>query len=157
MAKSPKGKPTKYPREKILDIFKGWFQTEPSIYPPNLENMVVCKAGKIVREDNQKVVGISEEEYNLYNAVDVKYNTIVYEFVPMGKRQTKLEADGDYILKIKTIENTPWSFGSCCACWKNKERNFTNTVRTPHPYDSNVKDLQWMCYGCGKAYSAGQG
>ncbi len=64
MVKSTKGKSTKYPRDKILDICKGWFETEPSIYPPNLENMVVWwKAGKIVRENNQKkvIVGITEE------------------------------------------------------------------------------------------------
>jgi hypothetical protein len=142
MAKSTKGKSTKYPRDKILDLFKGWFETEPSIHPPNLEMMAVWKADKIVRDNNQKkaIVRITEEEYNLYNAVDAKYNTIVYEFVPMGKRQTKLEASGDYILKIKTIENTPWSFGSCHACWKNKERNFTNSVRTPHPYHSKIND-----------------
>jgi hypothetical protein len=74
----------------------------------------------------------------------------VYDFVPMGKRQTKFEADGDYILKIKTIENTPWSLGSCHACWKNKERNFTNTVRTPHSYDAKIKEPNLSVMGgCG--------
>jgi hypothetical protein len=40
----------RYPREKMLVLFKDWFQTKPSIYPPNLENMVIHKAGKIGTE-----------------------------------------------------------------------------------------------------------
>ena len=87
----------KYPRKKILDIFKGWFLVQPSIYPPNLNKLVIWRGGKIVCQENQEVVGITKEDCNFYNAVDAKYSTIVYKFVPMGKRQNKLEVNGDYI------------------------------------------------------------
>jgi hypothetical protein len=140
----------KYPRKKILDIFNGWFLVQPSVYPPNLNKLIVCKEAKIVPKKKQEIVGITKEDYDFYNAVDAKYSTILYEFVPMGKRQTKLEVNGDYILRIKTIQKTPWSFGSCHACWKSKKRNFTNTTRTPHPYDAEINDPNLSVLGgCG--------
>ncbi len=140
----------KYPKEKILSIFKDWFQAEPSIYPPNLNDMVEWKAGKISLKANYKVIGITTNDYNLYKAVDAKYSTIVYEFVPMGMRQAKLEADGDYVLKIKKVKNPPWSFGSCHSCWKKKNCSFRDTAKTPRPYDAKINNPNLSVMGgCG--------
>jgi hypothetical protein len=44
----------KYPRKKILDIFKGWFLVQPSVYPPNLNKLIVCKEAKIVPKKNRR-------------------------------------------------------------------------------------------------------
>jgi hypothetical protein len=95
-------------------------------------------------------VGIPKNGYHIYNAVTTKYTTIMFKFVPMGKRQVKLEADGDYILTIKKIENTHWSFGSCHSCWKKKNCSFTDTAKTPRPYDAKIKGQNLSVMGgCG--------
>ena len=139
-----------FPRRRIMEYFEDWFQSTPSIYPPNLHDMVELKNGKVIRRGHNKVVGIKTKDYNLYDAVDAKYTKIVFEFIPMGKRQAKLEVDGSYILKEKVIQNAPWSFGSCHACWKLKERNFTDKKRTPHPYESSLTEPNLSVLGgCG--------
>jgi rubrerythrin len=139
-----------FPRQRILEYFEDWFQSTPSIYPPNLHDLVELKNGRIIRRGHNKVVGISTKDYNIYNAVDAKYTKIVFEFIPMGKRQAKLEVDGSYILKEKAIHDAPWSFGSCHACWKRKQRNFTDKSRTPHPYQASLTEPNLSVLGgCG--------
>lgn len=137
-------------RQGILDYFEDWFQCTPSIYPPNLHDLVELKYGRVIRRGHNRVVGIKTKDYNIYDAVDAKYTKIVYEFIPMGKRQEKLEVNGSYILKKKDIQDAPWSFGSCHACWKMKERNFTDISRTPHPYQASPTEPNLSVLGgCG--------
>jgi hypothetical protein len=76
--------------KRILGIFKNWLQAELSIYPPNLYNVVEWKTGKISLQGHNKIVGLTKKDYQIYYAVSRKYKTIVFEFVPIRKREAKL-------------------------------------------------------------------
>ena len=139
-----------FPRQRILEYFEDWFQSTPSIYPPNLHDIVEMKNGRVIRRGHNKVVGIKTKDYTIYDAVDAKYTKIVFEFIPMGKRKAELAGDGSYVLKEKDIQDAPWSFGSCHACWKMKDRKFTDKLRTPHPYEASLAEPNLSVLGgCG--------
>jgi hypothetical protein len=127
-------------RQQLVEVFESWFKAEPSIYPPNLYDVIELKQGKQIRRDHNPVEAITRKEYERYKAFDAKYCTILFEFTPMGIRKEELCEKSDDLLKRKEMKNVPWSFGSCHACWKKVRRDFSDKRKTPHPYQSNIDD-----------------
>jgi hypothetical protein len=138
-------------RQLLVDVFESWFEAEPSIYPPNLYNVIELKEGKQIRRDHNPVEAITRKEYDRYKASDAKYCTILFEFTPMGIRKEELCEKSDYLLKRQEMKNVPWSFGSCQhACFKKLRRNFSDKRKTPHLYQSNIDDPNLSVLGgCG--------
>jgi hypothetical protein len=62
----------------------------------------------------------------------------------MRIRKEELCEKSEYLLKRKEMKNVPWSFGSCHACWKKIRRNFSDERKTPHPYQSNIDDPNFV-------------
>jgi hypothetical protein len=139
----------KSPRQQLVDVFESWFEAEPSIYQPNLDDVIKLKQGKQIRRDHNPAKAITRKEYERYKASDAKSCTILFEFTPMGIKKEELCEKSDYLLKRKEMKNVPWSFGSCHACWKVR-RNFSNERKTPHPYQSNIDNPNLSVLGgCG--------
>jgi hypothetical protein len=137
-------------RQQLVEVFESWFEAKPSVYPPNLYDIIELKKGKQIRRDHNPVEAITKKEYEKYKAVDAKYCTVLFEFTPRGIRKNKLSEKSDYLLKRKDMKNLPWSFGSCHACWKKVRRNFSDERKTPHPYQSQIDDPNLSVLGgCG--------
>jgi hypothetical protein len=43
-------------RQQLVDVFESWFEAEPSIYPPNLYDVIKLKEGKQIRQDHNPIV-----------------------------------------------------------------------------------------------------
>jgi hypothetical protein len=139
----------RFPRQQVMKVFEDWFDAKPSIYPPNRHDIVEWKRGKMIRRDHNKIIALTKEDYSNYHAVDAKYSTILFEFIPGGKRMDGFGENGPSVLKTKELDG-PWSFGSCHSCWKKKTRNFSNTKKTQHPYRTTIDDPNLSVLGgCG--------
>jgi hypothetical protein len=50
-------------RQQLVEVFESWFEAEPSIYPPNLYDVIKSKQGKQRRRDHNPVEAITRKEY----------------------------------------------------------------------------------------------
>jgi hypothetical protein len=50
------------PRQQLEEVFESKFKAEPSIYPPNLYDVIELKQGKQIRCDHNQVEAITRKE-----------------------------------------------------------------------------------------------
>ena len=100
----------------------------------------------MIRRDHNKIIAVTKADYRNYHAVDAKYSTILFEFIPGGKRMDGFGENGPSVLKTKELDG-PWSFGSCHSCWKKKGETLPIQKKPSIPIVQPLTTLTCLCWG----------